>query len=155
MAFLETPRFPPCVVRYGYSVSPRYSVTISEVASGRERRNGNWAKALRMFNIQAGPRMEEEILEIYEFWMALGGPEVGFRFKDFSDYKSCRITAEPAATDQTLTLIPGSPGGYRRPSRDSRSTSTAATIRLRCTFESAGTTVQGAQRVQVCPSTWS
>lgn len=113
MAFLETPRFPPCVVRYGYSVSPRYSVTISEVASGRERRNGNWAKALRMFNIQAGPRMEEEILEIYEFWMALGGPEVGFRFKDFSDYKSCRITAEPAATDQTLTLIPGSPGGYQ------------------------------------------
>lgn len=113
MSFIETPTFPQCVVRYGYSASPQYSVTISETASGHEARNANWNRSRRLFNVQAGPRMQDEIEEIYEFWMALGGPETGFRFKDFSDFKSCRLSAEPAATDQVLTLIPGSPGGYQ------------------------------------------
>lgn len=113
MSFLETPRFPECVVRYGYSATPRYSVTISETVSGKERRNANWQRALRIFNVTAGPRMEEEIQEIYEFWMAIGGPECGFRFKDFSDYKSCRVDADYTALDQALVLISGSPGGYQ------------------------------------------
>jgi uncharacterized protein (TIGR02217 family) len=112
MSFIETPVFPTCP-RFGYTSTPNYSCTISTTVSGRERRNRNWARPLLIFNIQVGPKMEEETEELLEFWHAMGGPECGFRFKDWSDYKSCRKSQTITATDQALTLIPGSPGGYQ------------------------------------------
>lgn len=112
MSFLETPRFPGCP-RFGYTANPQYSVTISQSASGREHRNRNWAKPLNVYNLQVGPRMEDEIQELLEFWHAVGGPECGFRFKDWADFKSCRVNETVSATDQVLVLTPGSPGGYQ------------------------------------------
>lgn len=112
MSFLETPRFPICQ-RYGYTVRPQWSVTISEYASGLEDRNRNWERSKRLFNVTMGPKQEQHIDEVYEFWEALAGPECGFRFKDWADFKSCPINDEPVATDQVLLLIPGSPGGYQ------------------------------------------
>ncbi len=112
MSFIETPTFPTCP-RFGYTSTPNYSVTISTTVSGRERRNRNWARPLLIFNIQVGPKMEEEIEELLDFWHAMGGTECGFRFKDQSDYKSCRKSQSITSIDQGLELIPGSPGGYQ------------------------------------------
>lgn len=112
MSFIETPTFPVCP-RFGLTASPNYSVTISSTVSGRERRNRNWRKPLNVYNVQAGPKMEAEIQELLEFWHALAGPECGFRFKDWADFRSCRVHQTPSATDQALVLIPGSPGGYQ------------------------------------------
>lgn len=112
MAFLETPRFPGCP-RFGFTASPQYSVTISQAASGREHRNRNWAKPLHVYTVQVGPKMEDDIQELLEFWHAVGGPECGFRFKDWADYKSCRVNEVVSSTDQVLVLTPGSPGGYQ------------------------------------------
>jgi uncharacterized protein (TIGR02217 family) len=112
MSFLETPRFPECV-RYGYTNRSQWSETISEYASGQEDRNRNWLRSKKVFNVTIGPKAAEAVIECYEFWEALAGPDCGFRFKDVLDYKSCRVTQQPAATDQALVLIPGSPGGYQ------------------------------------------
>lgn len=110
--FLETPSFPGCP-SFGMVSSPRYSVTIGRAASGREHRNRNWAKPLHAYTLTVGPRMEAEIAELLEFWHAVGGSECGFRFKDWADYKSCRVSDDPTPTDQSTELIPGSPGGYQ------------------------------------------
>lgn len=112
MSFLETPRFPGCP-RFGFTSTPQYSVTITQTASGRERRNRNWARALNVYSVQIGPKMEDEIQEILEFWHAMGGPECGFRLKDWSDYRSCRVSQTVSSIDQVLVLTPGSPGGYQ------------------------------------------
>jgi uncharacterized protein (TIGR02217 family) len=112
MSFLETPRFPECV-RYGYTARPQWSETISEYASGQEDRNRNWLRSKRVFNITIGPKAADAVIECYEFWEALAGPDCGFRFKDVLDYKSCRVTEHPTAIDQALALTPGSPGGYQ------------------------------------------
>ncbi len=112
MSFIETPVFPLCP-RLNYTALPGYSVTVSQTVSGRERRNRNWARPLLTFNIQVGPKMDEEIEELLDFWHAMGGIECGFRFKDQTDYKSCRKSQTITAVDQALELIPGSPGGYQ------------------------------------------
>jgi uncharacterized protein (TIGR02217 family) len=112
VSFIETPVFPLCP-RLNYTALPGYSCTISTTVSGRERRNRNWARPLLVFNIQVGPKMSDEIEELLDFWHAMGGPECGFRFKDWTDFKSCRASQTVSATDQVLTLIPGSPGGYQ------------------------------------------
>lgn len=112
MSFIETPVFPLCP-RLEYTATPQYSVTVSTTVSGRERRNRNWQRPLLIFNINVGPKMDEEIEELLDFWHAMGGVECGFRFKDQTDYKSCRKSQTVSATDQALELIPGSPGGYQ------------------------------------------
>lgn len=110
--FLETPRFPGCP-SFGYTALPNYSTTISTLPSGREFRNRNWARPLLDIEVTVGPRMQEQIEELKDFWHAVGGQELGFRFKDESDYKSCRLGDDIAATDQPFLVVTGSPSGYQ------------------------------------------
>ncbi len=112
MSFIETPRFPQCI-RLGFDAMPNYSVTISQTVSGRERRNRNWAQSLRVYTVNVGPDDQGLVDELLEFWHAMAGPECGFRFKDWTDFKSCRKHLEATPLDQSLVLIGGSPGGYQ------------------------------------------
>lgn len=106
--FLEDPPFPGCP-SFGYTSNPRYSTTISEAANGRERRNRNWSRPLYDFNVTVGPRYEEEIQQLLEFWHAMGGQECGFRFKDYADFKSCRVGGTATAIDQPTVELDDSP----------------------------------------------
>lgn len=108
--FLETPTFPACA-NFGAQAQPQYSVTITKTASGRERRNRNWIRSLAIFDCTIGPRDEDLIQEILEWWHALGGMECGFRFTDYSDYKSCRTNQDVSRLDQPVQLI--SVGSYQ------------------------------------------
>ena len=118
MSFLETPRFPGCA-KYGVTSEPDYSVTIIRRASGQERRNRNWSRPLTRITITVGPstRMDDEIQELLEFWHAVGGSAMGFRYKDVADYKSCRVSDTATATDQPLVLTASSPITYQMTKR--------------------------------------
>lgn len=109
--FLETPRFPrpPSL---SYRSRPQYSVTHVERAGGAERSNLNWAMPLHDYACEI-EHAEEDISEVLEFWHAVGGTAHGFRFQDWNDYKSCRGHLTPAATDQPLQLVAGSPAAYQ------------------------------------------
>lgn len=112
--FLETPRFPACP-KYGVTSEPDYSVTVIRRASGHERRNRDWSRPLTRITITVGPgpRADDEVQELLEFWHAVGGSVMGFRYKDEADYKSCRVSGTPARTDQPLVAALGSPSGYQ------------------------------------------
>lgn len=113
MAFLESPRFPQCP-SFGYVAEPEYSVTPIELATGDEERNRNWSLPLHTFTCTVGPRAEEDIAELLEFWHAVGGTAYGFRFRDGIDYKTSRIQADYAATDAPLLVVSGdSPDVYQ------------------------------------------
>lgn len=112
MSFLETPRFPGCP-SFGFVSQPDYLTSVVRVRSGREQRNRYWARPLYRYQVTVGPRMEDEIQALLEFWHAVGGMECGFRFKDWADFKSCRVGQEPTALDQPLIAVAGSPAAYQ------------------------------------------
>lgn len=107
MSFLEV-RFPVCP-SFGMISAPAYNVTVARTISGRERRNSFWQYPLFNFPMTVGPRMEDEVEQVAEFFHGVGGMEFGFRLWDPADFKSCRLSETPAATDQPLIEIPGSP----------------------------------------------
>lgn len=108
MEFLEDPPFPACP-KFGATSEPDYSVTIVPTAGNWEYRNLNNSAPLTRVTLTVGPGpgLDEEVQELLEFWHALGGPHIGFRYQDRADYKSCRVRGTPAATDQPLVLVSG------------------------------------------------
>lgn len=104
--FVETPRFPSCP-SFGFTSEPRYSVTHVETASGDEQSNENWLQALHIFTCSIGPQVIEEIAEAAEFYHAMGGTFHRFRFKDYADFKSCRVNLDPTENDQPIVTIDG------------------------------------------------
>lgn len=106
--FLETPRFPSCP-KFGAEFGPMYSVTITERASGVERRNRNWSRPLMLANYTVGPASETaaEVQAMLEFFHAVGGPAIGFRAKDYSDFKSCAVHETVTMLDAPLVLVEG------------------------------------------------
>lgn len=111
--FLESPVFPQCP-SFGYSSRPLYSVAAIERASGVEDRNRNWQYPLHRFSCTVGPRAEEDIAELLEFWHAVGGSAYGFRFNDGVDNKSCRINETISRLDCPLILdTSASPDAYQ------------------------------------------
>ena len=102
MDFIETqfPR-PP---QLGYTSSPRYVVEIEEDAGGRETRNRAWSRPLHDFAFEASAATVD-LGAIIEFFHAVGGPAIGFRFKDWNDYTSRRVGQAITPYDQPLVQL--------------------------------------------------
>lgn len=108
-----TPRFPICPA-YGFSVDPYILVKIITREGGFELVDRKWAQARRQYDgTPMGDRVQEDIEEILYFWLAVGGTSGAFRFKDFTDFKSCRLAETLTAIDQPLVLTGDSPASYQ------------------------------------------
>jgi len=99
--FLESPRFPGCP-SFGFLFRPRYRTEITVGASGWEKRDRLWAYPLHDCQVTVGPRMEDEIDELLEFFHVVAGEYYGFRMKVYGDFKSCRPSETPTALDQPM-----------------------------------------------------
>ena len=111
--FIESPIFPTCP-SFGYTAQPDISVTVTVTASGRERRNRNWKYPLNSYDCTVGPRDEDSVQTLREFFLAMGAQECGFRFMDNADYKSCNVSGLPNHDDQPILLDTSvSPGEYQ------------------------------------------
>lgn len=109
MEFLEDPPFPSCP-KFGAISEPDFDVTIVPTKGGWEYRNLNSADSLSRIQITVGPGpgLDDEVQELLEFYRAIGGPTIGFRYRDHADYKSCRVSGTVSATDQPLVQVSGS-----------------------------------------------
>lgn len=108
-----SPIFPGCPT-FGFSMKPRLLVKKTEMESGRVFRDRKWLQGLRMFEgVPLGNRPQADIEEVMQFFWAIAGESIVFRFKDWSDFKSCNLDDDPLPTDQPFTFVAGSPGGYR------------------------------------------
>ncbi|MDF2140303.1 DUF2460 domain-containing protein [Paenirhodobacter sp. CAU 1674] len=106
MAFHEI-RFPDSISR-GAKGGPERRTRIVELASGDEERNATWANSRRRYDVSYGVRRADDLAAVVAFFEARNGRLHAFRFKDWSDYKSCLPSAAPAPTDQIIGTGNGS-----------------------------------------------
>lgn len=94
-------RFPDNIAR-GARGGPRRRTQVVTLESGFEERNASWAGSRREFDVAYGIRRADDLATVVAFFEAVNGRLYGFRFKDWSDYKSALPSAPVAPTDQVL-----------------------------------------------------
>ena len=100
MAFHDT-RFPVNISR-GARGGPERRTQIVELSSGDEERNATWSDSRRRYDVAYGIRKADDLAAVIAFFEARGGRLYGFRFKDWSDYKSALPSVAISHTDQSL-----------------------------------------------------
>lgn len=103
MAFDEI-QFPVNVSRGALSI-PKRHVTVVSLRSGFEQRNTTWANSRRSYNIGLGIRDIDDVYNVIDFWEGRRSGLRAFRFKDWSDFKSCRPNGTPSNTDENMLLL--------------------------------------------------
>lgn len=92
----------PAILSFGSVGGPERLTEIVELASGHEERNSPWAQARRRYDAGVALRSLEDIDALIAFFEARQGQLYGFRWKDWSDFKSGRAGAAPAFDDQRI-----------------------------------------------------
>lgn len=85
MAFLENAKLPESL-RWGVSGGPEFATRIIEVNSGFEQRAAAWAISRGRWQADWGPYDTATKDALIDFFRAVKGRLVGFRFKDPSDF---------------------------------------------------------------------
>ena len=105
MAFHEI-RF-PANLSFGSVGGPERRTEIVTLANGFEERNTPWAHSRRRYDAGVGLRSLDDVETLISFFEARTGQLHGFRWKDWSDFKSGLPSAAPAPGDQLLALGDG------------------------------------------------
>jgi uncharacterized protein (TIGR02217 family) len=105
MAFHDV-RF-PTTISSGALGGPERRTEIVALANGHEERNAPWSQSRRRYDAGLGLRSLDDLHQLIAFWEARMGQLHAFRWKDFSDWKSCAPLATPSPTDQLLGIGDG------------------------------------------------
>jgi uncharacterized protein (TIGR02217 family) len=100
----------PAALSVGSTGGPERRTEIVTLKNGFEERNSPWAHSRRRYDAGLGVRSLDDLAELIAFFEARHGQLHGFRWKDWTDYKSCAPSAVPSAHDQAL----GTGDGERR-----------------------------------------
>lgn len=92
----------PLAISLNSAAGPEFSTDVTETAGGFEKRNQNWGGARLRFNVAQGVRSRADYEALLAFFYGRAGRARAFRFRDWSDSKSCVVTGTPAHTDQVL-----------------------------------------------------
>lgn len=92
----------PLTIALASTAGPEFSTDVTETAGGWEKRNQNWAGARLRFNVASGVKTRADYEELLAFFYGRAGRAYGFRFRDWSDHKSCDVDAVPAHDDQLI-----------------------------------------------------
>jgi len=100
MAFHEV-RF-PASLSFGSMGGPERRTSVVTLANGFEERNSPWLHSRRHYDAGMGMRSLNDIETLIAFFEARQGQLYGFRWKDWSDYKSCPVLDAVQPSDQML-----------------------------------------------------
>jgi hypothetical protein len=78
----------PSEINFGFSGGPVFFTQISSTSGGQEQRQQNWEQARHRYNASHEVKTREELEELLNFFMAVRGMAVGFRFVDWNDWAS-------------------------------------------------------------------
>lgn len=100
MAFHDV-RF-PTRVSLGARGGPERRTEIVVLGSGHEERNSRWADSKRRYNAGYGIKALDDLHAVIAFFEERRGRLHSFRWKDWTDHKSCTPSATPSALDQAI-----------------------------------------------------
>lgn len=92
----------PTSLSFGSAGGPERRTEIVTLANGFEERNSPWAGSRRRYDAGVGLRSLDDIEVLIGFFEARHGQLYGFRWKDWTDYKSCLPSETPAHGDQVI-----------------------------------------------------
>jgi uncharacterized protein (TIGR02217 family) len=93
MSFVET-QF-PADISYGATGGPVFLTDVVATVSGHEQRNSKWSQSRAKYNVASGIKTESQWQALIAFFRARRGKAVGFRFKDWSDFKGDNQPLKP------------------------------------------------------------
>lgn len=91
----------PAEISYGSKGGPMFSTDIVSTFSGHEQRNINWQAARCRYDIASGIKTEQQWQELISFFRARHGRAIGFRYKDWSDYRAVNQVIGKGNAQQT------------------------------------------------------
>lgn len=97
----------PTSLSFGSVGGPERRTDVVTLANGFEERNTPWAHSRRRYDAGLGMRSLDDIETLIAFFEARRGQMFGFRWKDWSDYKSGKASAKIAYEDQVIATADG------------------------------------------------
>ncbi len=88
----------PTDISYGVSGGPTFKTGIVTTNSGHEHRNISYTSPRYKYQLASAIKTEVQLEEVMSFFKSMRGRAIGFRFKDWLDYK---------ASDQVLAISDG------------------------------------------------
>ncbi|WP_298292053.1 DUF2460 domain-containing protein [uncultured Litoreibacter sp.] len=92
----------PASLSFGSLGGPERRTEVVTLANGFEERNTPWAHSRRRYDAGVGLRSLEDVELMIAFFEARQGQLYGFRWKDWSDYRSCKASADVTFEDQVV-----------------------------------------------------
>lgn len=92
----------PAALSVGSSGGPERRTEIVTLSNGAEERNSPWQHSRRRYDAGLGVRSLDDLSEVIAFFEARHGQLHAFRWKDWTDFKSCAPSAAVSAFDQEI-----------------------------------------------------
>lgn len=92
----------PANLSFGAVGGPERRTDVVTLVNGHEERNTPWAHSRRHYDAGMGMRSLDDVEALIAFFEARQGQMYGFRWKDWSDYKSCLPSQSVAYDDQVI-----------------------------------------------------
>ncbi|MCU9838101.1 DUF2460 domain-containing protein [Ruegeria sp. WL0004] len=92
----------PANLSFGSVGGPERRTDIVTLVNGYEERNTPWAHSRRRYDAGVGMRSLDDVETLIAFFEARQGQMYGFRWKDWSDYKSSLASVEVKFDDQVI-----------------------------------------------------
>ena len=97
----------PASLSFGSVGGPERRTDIVTLANGFEERNTPWAHSKRRYDAGLGMRSLDDVEKLIAFFEARRGQMHGFRWKDWSDFKSAQASGDISFRDQAIALGDG------------------------------------------------
>lgn len=92
----------PAKLSFGSVGGPERRTDVVAISNGFEERNAPWAHSRRRYDAGVGIRSLDDVDVMIAFFEARFGQLYAFRWKDWSDYRSCKPSLDITAFDQNL-----------------------------------------------------
>ncbi|MBO0661839.1 DUF2460 domain-containing protein [Jiella sp. MQZ9-1] len=106
LASFSEARF-PLRVAFGSSGGPERRTDIVRLSTGFETRNQRFARSVRHYDAGSGLKSLADLSAVLEFFEAMRGKLIGFRFRDPLDHTSAPLGASVTALDQEIGVGDG------------------------------------------------
>jgi uncharacterized protein (TIGR02217 family) len=103
-ASFDEVQFPPNISA-GAQGGPGFNTTVLTLDSGMEHRNINWSRERPVYDVSTGIKTAEDARAYQKFFYARRGKAIGFRFKDWGDYRLPFWNNTPGDTDPIPVLF--------------------------------------------------